>query len=61
MTSVPTVGDLYVSESVCGALAAAAVAAAGVEDSDGEAAVFEQDTAATSASSGAADRANLIA
>jgi hypothetical protein len=52
---------LYVSESVCGALAAAAVAAAGVEDSDGEAAVFEQDTTATSASSGAAERANFIA
>jgi hypothetical protein len=38
------------------ALAGAAADAAGAEDSDGEAAVLEQETAATSASSGTADR-----
>ena len=45
---------------VCDALAAAGDAAA-AGDSDGEAAVFEQETAATTARSGTAERRTLIA
>ena len=61
MTSVPTVSDLYVSDNACDAAAGASEAPAGVDDSGGEAAVFEQATTATSASSGKAERKNRIA
>ena len=48
------------SDSVCEAAAGAADDSAAVEEPEGDAAVFEQETTATSASSGKAERRTRI-